>query len=440
MVRKHLACLALGAFALSACGRDAPTEVGGSLLPGGSVRTYELVLDAPSFLLSDTVVTGFRKVFGAGFFIVADRYGGAVDANVLGQWSAAPPSITVLDSAGTTRTDTLPRYIGGRLVLQLDTTQATPVSPVKLTTYRLTEAWDPASVSWTSRVDTTGAQLAWQTPGGTRGARIDTATWSAGSDSVAFRVDSATFRALTDTAAGPVRGVVVVAETNGARLKATSLLLRGLARPTTVNKDTTVTTSVGPEAVTMVSNPPPPAPTHLRVGGLPPWRSYLHFAEGLRNLTVPCPGTTSGCSIRLDRTTINYAALLLDPLPAPAGFLLEDSLRMSAANLNVSPLLPLARSPLGVQVGGTPKPIPSARFASGASGGPVEVTVTPFVEALVADTTQPGSANAPTRYMALVQIPEPFTFGFADFYGRAAGAHAPRLRLIVTVASEVQLP
>jgi hypothetical protein len=118
---------------------------------------------------------------------------------------------------------------------------------------------------------------------------------------------------------------------------------------------------------------------------------------------------------------------------------LEDSLRMAAADLNVSPLLPLGRSPLGLQVGGTPKPIAPSRWAGGA-GGPVEVTVTPFVERLVADTTQAGSPNAPTRYMALVQTPEPFTFGFAEFYGRAAGTHAPRLRLIVTVASEVQLP
>lgn len=440
MVRKRLACLALGALALAACGTDSPTEVGGPLLPGGAVRTYELVLNAPSFLAFDTTVTGFRKVFGAGYFIVADHYGDALDANILGQWSAPPTSITVLDSAGTTRTDTLPSYKGGQLVLVLDTTQATPVSPVKLATYRLTEEWHPGSVTWTSRVDTAGTRLSWQSPGGTRGAQIATATWSAGSDSVVFQVDSATFRALTDTAAGRVRGVVVVAETNGARLKATSLLLRGLARPTTVNKDTVVTVSVTPEAVTMVANPEPPPPTQLRVGGLPPWRTYLRFAEGLKELTVPCPGGAPGCSIRLDRARLNYAALLLDPLPPPPGFLVEDSLRLGAAELEVSPLIPLARSPLGAQVGATPTAIEPSRWAGGATGQPVEVTVTPFVEGLIADTAQPGSPSARSRYLALVQIPEPSTFGFVDFYGPAAGVHAPRLRLIVTVASEVQLP
>jgi hypothetical protein len=110
-----------------------------------------------------------------------------------------------------------------------------------------------------------------------------------------------------------------------------------------------------------------------------------------------------------------------------------------------SPLLPLARSPVGDTVGRNHPAAPASRFVVGPGAtGRVEVPITPFFAALAADTTAAGAGTTEspgTLTLALLGAPlEGSNFGFAEFFGRRSGANAPRLRLIVTVATEVQLP
>jgi hypothetical protein len=108
-----------------------------------------------------------------------------------------------------------------------------------------------------------------------------------------------------------------------------------------------------------------------------------------------------------------------------------DSFRISAYTLLVSSNAPLARSPLGVEVGRTRPFVQPAQFRDPAGGSPVEVPVTFFVRALVQDTV--ATETPPTRYVAVLPSIEAIDFGVAAF------RPSPRLRLVLTIASELQL-
>jgi hypothetical protein len=62
---------------------------------------------------------------------------------------------------------------------------------------------------------------------------------------------------------------------------------------------------------------------------------------------------------------------------------------------------------------------------------PVEVPITTFVRNLVADTLVDGTPAA--RWMAVVPVVEGIDFGVASFEA------APQLRLVITVANQLQL-
>lgn len=442
---RDLCRLLVVAVVVAGCGKEAPTDIGGGFLPGGGLQTFELTLDAPSFLVSDSVLGDFQQPSAAPFTIVADQFGGTVESHTLARFPRLPIAITVLDSTGTTFTDTLPSFFGGRLVVAVDTQANQPTQPVQLRLYRTAEEWDAPTASWTLRVDSGGVKLPWATPGGTVGPLVDTASYVPGADSITFRVDSATLAEWDDTTFHNARGALIVATTSGSRIRATAIALRVDAH-SSIRSDTVVTLDVGAPTKTFIYTPQAPTPTAgLRVGGVPAWRSYLRFVDALRGLTVPCPGGPAGCTLRLRDVSVNYAALLLAPAPSPPGFLPEDSLRFDARGVTITPLLPLGRSPLGASVTLTPKPVPASRFAGGDTAR-VEVPITPFVAALLQDTTTVPGPTTPPRSLALINFPaapsfsELQSFGVAPFYGVESGPLAPRLRLIVTVANEVQLP
>lgn len=440
IIKRYRLPLTLLAVALAAaCGREGPTAVGGALLPGGSIRTFELILDAPAFLASDTSVVGFVPSAGfAAFQIVAERYAGTVTAHTLTRPAVLNSSFTVRDSAGNTVTDTLPRYFGARFVLHLDTTAVNGTTPVQLRLFRTTESWDPVTANWTMRVDSGSTHLPWAQPGGTVGSLVDTATWTPGSDSVLFHVDSATVAAWNDTTVHE-RGALVSAVTAGSRLRLASLTYTAQAH-SSVRRDTVVEVTPGLAYTTFVYTPPVPAtPGILRVGGVPAWRSYLTFAPDLETRTLSCPASEGACTFTLKQATVNFASILLQPAP-PGAFPPEDSVRLSAWVADTSSLLPLSRTPLRVQVGVQSPASPPSAFSPAPSTTPVAVPVSLFMAALAGDTTRAGSAAAATRRIALIHYPEPGLFGVGTFYGRTAGALAPKLRLIVTLATEAQLP
>ncbi len=444
MIRPLRALAVLGAVLLAAaCGRESPTSVGSSLLTGGGARTFEVLLDASQFLQSDTSLSGFAtKAALAPFEVVANAFGGVVSAHVLARFAGPTATITVLDSTGTQKTDTLPRYFKGQVVVHLDTTaRALETTPVLLQLYQTVQEFDIPSATWTLRVDTGNVHLPWAVPGGTVGALVDTATYTPGADSVIFRVDSSTVAVWRDTA-NLGRGALIAAAVPGTRLRFTNLTYNVSAH-SSIKKDTVVVqtpSTLGETFVYTPNGPGAPPSGQLFIGGIPAWRSYFTLQPDLLTRTMTCPASAGlTCTFTLKSVTVNFAALLMQPAPAGA-WIPEDSVRPEAFTLDTATGIPLSRSPLGSHLGTTTALAPRL-FATPPAASPFAIPITPMLAAMSGDTAAIGSAPALSRTVAVLHVPEPGILGVAAFYGLKAGpALAPKLRLIVTVAPQVQLP
>ncbi len=405
--------------ALPACDREDPTAIGGPLVESGVVRTFEITLDASQFLVRDTSFAAFEPPATIPFLILANAYEGALNANALARYRV-DPFLGVVDAAGALKVDSAPKLQRGRIVLKLDTVASAYTAPVRLNLYEAGQAWDTATVTWTLA----SASTPWTTPGGTRGALLDSATFTGG-DSVTFRVDTLTLARWRNPLVVN-NGVLITVETPGTRLRLPKPILKIDYRSTLA--DTVVTQLLLPFAARFISDPPTPfAAADPRVGGAPlAYRAVLEVRPDLANVLVPCPFTTS-CTVRLKDATIARADLLLEPVASPLGFAPELPVTILAYTLLPTPQLPLVRSPLG-QPAGFQTVAPSSFRGTGA---PVAaLTLTTFVRELVSpiDTTTFNS-----RYIALLQGGTS-TFGYATFRGQ------PRLRLRLSVAREIQLP
>lgn len=431
---------------LAGCGEESPTEVGGSLLPGQIVRTFEVVLDPAAFLVRDTSFSGYTRTAQANYFVLANGFENTWHARGLVRF-LIPSSITVLDSAGVSRVDTLPRFFAGRIVVLVDSLPDT-FTPVTVEAHRATQSWDRGSTGWTLRVDSGGVQLPWAQAGGSPGVRIGTGSYVAGRDTVAgvdsvvIPVDSQTIAAWRDTA-NNVPGAVVTLATAGTRLRVSQALTLLAEARSSIRADTVVTVTVGQSDPIFIANPSPPeAALQPRMGGVPSWRTFVQFRERLDTVTVPCPDRPAGCRIRLDSTAISYAALLLKPARPPAGFLPEDSVRFLARLAVVDALIPLKRSILAgfaaVDRFGGPaltRPLVPALFRNPV-GAEIEVPITDFINLMTRDSA--AVSDRPDPYLVLLSIDretgsESATVGYGMF-------DSPfRLRLVLTVAAELQL-
>jgi hypothetical protein len=286
-------------------------------------------------------------------------------------------------------------------------------------------------------VDSAGNRQPWAQPGALGGGIIDTASWTADrdtadvrADSLVIPVDSQTIAAWSDSTTR-ARGVVITMVTPGGRLRASDLVLRLDARPS-FHQDTIVTVTSRPPDPTFIYDPAlaDVSPSPL-IGGRPSWRTYFEFRDVFDTLTVACPQVSVNCRVRVGDVNVTYAALLLQPTPAPAGFLLQDSMRIGAQILVLSDFTPIERSPPGAGVGATRRFILPAEFRPPADGPPVEVPITDFVASLAADSLVDGVA--PSRWIGLVPLVEGVDFGVATFQAM------PTLRLILTIANELQL-
>jgi hypothetical protein len=441
-------------LALAACGQETPVEMGG-LLPGGGVRTAEVVFDAPAFLEWDSVRTGFLHARNASFGIASHHSDGALDVHSLLRMHPMKRTVTYNDSTGTARVDSLPELVSGRLELRLDTIRTVGPSAVQMALYQIDESWDPSSANWTSRLDTGTVQLPWTEPGGTKGELIDAAQLTPGDSVVSFTVAPAVLDLMRDTTVNNL-GLMLQVQTADARVQYSSATLYYEVRPA-ARPDSLVSDSVQiAQRIFLASTAPDPATVDgLLVGGLPTWRAYLRLKEGLDSLSVPCPGGPAGCMARLSDVVLNYAGIELQRLPGPPGFALADtayleprtvlaargvpvdeadckrlSLDAPTCTSRLAQRLPIARTPLGVQAIGMAV-VPPA----GAAGTVVEVPVTSLISALVGDSI--ARQNAP-RIMTLLSPPEGGGFGLSTFGSLASGPLAPRLRLVYSVTKEVE--
>lgn len=413
------------ALALAACTDEAPTDVGDALLPSGDVLTFEVLLPAERFLVSDTSFSGYNLPIDASFGLIANKRDGVVDANTLFRFSLPPRTITVRPTTGTTTVvDSQPRFVSGQVVVKLDTLTAS-ARPIFFRMFRTAEEWH-TSATWTSRVDTTNTRLRWATPGGTRGALIDTATWTAG-DSVVFDVDSATLAFWADST-NRARGAILVAETNGAFARTFTTTVNVNAK-SSIRADTTVNVTLVPSVRTFVFNPTLVSPwSEARVGGIPTWRTFMRFRDDLRSIVLPCAGGGVNCRVSLDSVRINRAELLLRTAASPLGFAPEDSIIVEARTLVTAAQVPVERTPIMGAISRS-NVIAGGAFRTGGETV-VRLDVTGFIVHQLDESVAATSRVPP--YLALLQIPETSTFGFASF------TPTPVLRLVVTTTVEDQ--
>ena len=176
----------------------------------------------------------------------ARKFEGVTDATALVRLGTKPTSIQVRDAGGTIRTDTLPKYAGGTLVMRIDTFRSTK-TPVRFGLFQTAQGWDAKSATWIMRIDTGGVHLPWTTPGGTRGPVVSSVRWTPGTDSLVMNVDSATVAALTNPA-DTLRGLMIAVDSadliNGARMRINGLTLH-IPTGSSIRADTTIQTDVG---------------------------------------------------------------------------------------------------------------------------------------------------------------------------------------------------
>ncbi|MGQ0813208.1 MAG: hypothetical protein ACT4O1_01935 [Gemmatimonadota bacterium] len=423
--RKSAFAFALAlALAAVGCTEENPTDVGDVLLPSDAVITFEVVLPASAFLVDDSSFSGYNHPQDAGFGLIARSFENVVDANTLVRFTL-PPSLITVRVGTTTAIDSLPFFPRGRMVVKLDTVTATP-RPIHFSLYRIAEQWD-RSATWTERVDSGDISLPWAMPGGTRGALIDTATWTTG-DSISFNVDSTTLAIWRDTS-DHARGAILVAETPGSRGHVLSMAVR-VATRSTLRPDTVLNVDLVPIDRTFIFNPTLSSPfSGIRAGGIPTWRSFLRFREDIRSLRIPCTGGPAGCEVALADVHINRAQLLLKPARTAAGFSPEDSIFVEIRPISTTPQVPLERSAIGAffpQV--LSELLPPTLFTDPAETDVVRLDITGFMTHQMDESITPG--NRFPLVLALLQIPEVATFGFATF------EEAPMLRLILTTTVE----
>src|SRR5688500_1435471 len=95
-----------------ACDQEAPTGVGGRLLPQNAIRTFEVFLEADRYLAFDTAFGLYSLPGEADFAIIANTYRGSLNSRMLLHYDL-PRTIVVLDAQGVARTDSLPRFFSG---------------------------------------------------------------------------------------------------------------------------------------------------------------------------------------------------------------------------------------------------------------------------------------------------------------------------------------
>lgn len=406
-----------------ACTQDSPTEVGSGLLPPDAIRTFEFVIGPERYLEWDTAFGLYSATADAPYTLIANDFEGALNSRVLLRY-AIPRAISVLDTAGVLRTDSMPIFFEGDVRVIMDTLGSTE-PPAMLDLFHPTETWDRLTATWQHRVDSAGVQVPWTQPGGSPGALFSSAMYE-DSDTVRIPVDSATIALWADTSAA-LRGAILGTSTPGTRLRATipSLLLRARS---TLNPDTIVEVTVAPGRTFIYEPQPADSASEPRVGGTPVWRTVMRLRERLDTLTVDCPGI-AGCTLQLGEVDINYGALLLQPQPSPAGLSPELPLDLAIHALLPSPLLPLPRSPVTGAFGAVGTPIPTSSFL--APGAPVvELPATEFLRVVL---SPPGDTYRPS-HIALLPAGSDRTFGFGTF------EEMPSLRIIVTISRELQLP
>jgi hypothetical protein len=316
--RSLFALLAALAVTVAACSDETPTLSGpGPFPPGGRAVTREVILPAARFFQVLGGFSGYTDASDASYAVVANQYGGELNAHALARFTGFPRTVTYIRN-GATKTDAAFTYQESRLVLGVDTL-ATAGQPFTLQIWEAAQRWDPRTATWTLAIDSVGEQVAWTEPGGTRGALLGQASYTAtGGDSLVVTLAPASVARLADSLS---HGVVFTVAETGARVEFEDMILRLAVKPDSAIPDTTLNFVAAPginlTTVYTPEQPDPPAGT-IAVGGI---RSARTLLELDLDQTVPgCPATETCAEVPLSQVQLNQVAVLLRPEAVPRGF------------------------------------------------------------------------------------------------------------------------
>ena len=389
-------------------------------------RTVEVFIPYDDFVDDVEVFGGYRSAADLRYGVVARDFGG-LDARTLVHLTDFPSE------------DEL-KVVGGRVVLVFDTVRGTIATPVSLEVFDVKEDWDAASVTWGVAVDTAGDRRSWTQPGGGATTSLGVESYdvfrfrqaddlAALVDSVSIPIDSSEVAALEGRTGE--RALLVAATQSGASLRLISMKLV-LTIVLDSSPDVTSEVEIPTRDVSYITDPLPAAPLGwLRVGGAPSWRSVITMSlpESVDGTAELCG--TVGCQIDLREVDLNLAELVLTTRATESAFQPQDTTRMDFRRVLNPDLLP--KSPLGQSLAPFVKNIPPGLFSVQA-GTRVGISLTNFLAGSLSADDETGTVS-----LALLSAFEPLMNGFASFEG-GAGAGAPVLRLLFTVANGVGLP
>lgn len=434
--RLRRAVPAVLAVAVVGCSQQDPTSVDTTLLPEQPV-TVEMSFPWTDFGSNVTYYGGYGSAAQTGTGYVANDFENKLTARTLVRFGAYPTSATVIDTLGNQTTDYDISFHGGRVVAFFDTLGSVVTKPVTLSLAVLTSDWDARTATWTWAVDTVGDMVPWDQPGAGPATFLTTTVWDPSSgDSAVFQLDSAQAVTWQDSLVGNASmvGARLSALTPGARLKVSDVALR-LDTKSSLQPDTSLVLSDDRTDLTFVYTPPPNAPTDgIRTGGVPAWRTVLdlNLPRTLNGPAALC--AVVQCPMTLTANEITYAALVLHTKTSDPAYAPSDSVYLDARPVFDRSLLP--KAPLGASIitSGVGRRLPAALFGAADQGSTVEIPITTWMQAVVADTT-----NLAPRAVALLATYEPYALTYASFYGPGSPL-APTLRLIVSVGPPVEHP
>ena len=443
MKRYLLATVILCATVVSSCAEDNATAPNLGIIDINP-RTVDVLIPYEDF------VDGIQVFGGYGSTADLDRGSVALDfdglsARALMKVDDLPTSVEVVGSDGVNRTDSHLSFVGGRVVLAFDTINGTLDSRVGLELFDVTEDWHGPTVSWDVAVDSAGDRRAWTEPGGGAGRTslgtgifdaflgrlIDSSTPLR--DTLSIPIDSAAVARFVEPGA-TATGFLLTATTPESFLNVRDMKLVLTTVPST-RPDTVLELSVSSEGVNFIVEGVPPVPVgSLRVGGAPSWRSVISMSiPRTVDGTVEVCGAV-GCQVDLTEVHLNLAQLVLTTSQTQAGFHPRDTTRLDLRQVLNPDLLP--KSPLGGVLLPAAKILPPELFSSDADAT-TSFAITGFVRDVLGVAA--ATDTVPDAALALLSIIEPHMIGFASFAG-PGGVGAPALRLLFTVANEVELP
>ena len=435
------AVLSLAAMTLlAACSDEIPTALGPGIIPVDAA-TFQVDLPFEDFASGARVDGGYgvpANLIQA--FLVRSQDGDGA-SHPLARWAGFPPAVTVTVGGETTpRSDTIWTVVSGELLLRVDSARVGGTGPFTIEAHRLTELYDPGSVSWTHAVDTLGGRVSWSSAGGGALLPIGTVSWDpALGDSIRIPLDSAAALSFAQIGNGMFPAVRFSVQEPGAYLRAFEATITLQVRPS-LDPDSIYRLQAVGGGMTFIHSGLLDASTTevLLAGGAPAYRSSFRLdLPQTVQASGPICAPASTCQFELTPERILYAGLRLTPVENPSGILQPAD----TMNLDIRPVLApnlLPRAPLGMSIPPFPRRVSPGAFGPPQLSDPVEFSVTRFVRDLLEDR-RAETPQGLTSVVSLISASEPSGLGVASFAGPDS-PQRPRLRLILTRSEGVSLP